>query len=184
MKSGLYGLQDRIEVPSIAELHELFAKVSEVQSARYVDDHLYREHERTRMCSRVNAGGDLGDVDTPRRAEPRERGDDTRLIEAHGIDRVGQLVSACSARVGAMQVQCKTGFGREVLKLGFELGNGVPIAGHQQNHGEFVAEARHAALADVAAAVADDSSEVVDETGTVWPDGRDGKVLLHSWAPV
>jgi hypothetical protein len=55
----------------------------------------------------------------------------------------------------------------------------MPITGDEQHHGEFVAETRHTALADIAATVADDFGEVVDETSTVGPDGRDGKVLLH-----
>jgi hypothetical protein len=78
-----------------------------------------------------------------------------------------------------MQVQRETGFGSEVLKLGLELRNGVPITGDEQHHSEFVAKTGHAAFADVATAVANDFSEVMDETGTVGPDGRDGKVLLH-----
>src|SRR6185369_18087062 len=68
---------------------------------------------------------------------------------------------------------------REPLQLRFELGERVPVAGHEQQHGELGPEVGHAAFADVAAAFADDARQLVNHAGAVATDGRNGQVLLH-----
>ena len=49
----------------------------------------------------------------------------------------------------------------------FQLVEGVPVAGHEHQHGELAAERRHAALFDVAAAVEDDFRQIVDYAGAI-----------------
>ena len=77
-----------------------------------------------------------------------------------------------------MYVQRESGFSCEAGEFRFELRKRVPIAGDQQHHGKLVAEASHATFADIAAAVADDFGEIVDETCAVGADGRDGEMLF------
>src|SRR4051812_16829004 len=60
----------------------------------------------------------------------------------------------------------------------------MPVAGHQHQDGEFVPQARHAALADGTAAVRNHAGQVMDHPGPVAPDGRYGEVLLHLAASV
>lgn len=60
----------------------------------------------------------------------------------------------------------------------------MPIAAHEGDHRKFTTETRHAALADVAAAITDDFREFVNEACSIRPDGRDGDVLLHVGASV
>ncbi len=60
----------------------------------------------------------------------------------------------------------------------------MPVAADQHQHGEFVAEARHAAFADRAAAVRDYAGQVVDHPGAIAANGGYGEVLLHLAASV
>src|SRR5437763_906229 len=55
----------------------------------------------------------------------------------------------------------------------------MPVARHEQQHRELGAEARHAALADVAARLADDAGELMNHPRAVAADRRNGQVLLH-----
>src|SRR5262249_49199247 len=148
--SGFYRFEYGIEVERIAELHELLAQMRDVDAARHVDDHLHREHRRAGVRRRVAARRDLGDVDAARRAEPGEPRDDAALIEAYDVDRVRQHVGARRTRLGALEVNTETRGLGEALELRLELREGVPVAGDEQQHRELSAEARHAALADVA----------------------------------
>src|SRR5580704_9149745 len=86
--SGFYRFEDGIEVERIAELHEFLAQVRDVDAARYVDDHLHREHRRAGMGGRIAAGGDFGDVDAARGEESGQARDDAALIQTHDVDRV------------------------------------------------------------------------------------------------
>ena len=58
----------------------------------------------------------------------------------------------------------------EALQLGFELRQRVPVARDQQQHGELGAQVRHPALADIAAALADQPGQFVDHPGAVAAD--------------
>src|SRR6185437_16625918 len=73
--SGFDRFEDRIEVERVAELHELLAQVRDVDAARYVHDHLHREHRRAGMRRRVAARRYLGDVDAAAREEARQSRD-------------------------------------------------------------------------------------------------------------
>ena len=70
-------------------------------------------------------------------------------------------------------------FGGKAGEFRLELCERMPIAADERHHRKLAAEAGHSALADIAAAIADDFGEIVDETGSIRPDGRDGNVLLH-----
>ena len=67
----------------------------------------------------------------------------------------------------------------QLLQLALELGERVPVAGHEQQHRELVAERGHAALEDVAAAFDHDAGQVENEARAVVADGADRDELLH-----
>jgi len=179
IRTGFYRFEYGVQVACVTELHELLAQMRKVQLARHVDDHLHGEHQRAGVRRRVGARGDFSDIDAPGRAEPGQGRDDAGLIEAHGVDGVGQQLRACRAWLRPVHVQREAGVGGEASEFRLEFGERVPVARHEQHHRELVAEARHAALADVAAAVADDAGQFVNEPRTVGPDGRYGNVLFH-----
>ena len=83
-----------------------------------------------------------------------------------------------AARCGALVIVRPEDFA-ELGEFALELGERVPVARHQQQHGELVAERRHAAFEDVAAAVDDDAGQVVDQPGAVVADGGNRDQLLH-----
>src|SRR4030095_8842835 len=60
----------------------------------------------------------------------------------------------------------------------------MPVAAHQHEHGEFIAEGCHAALADRSAAVGDYAGQVMDHPGAIAANGGYGEVLLHLAASV
>ena len=121
----------------------------------------------------------------PRLAQkPGKPGDDAGLVEADHVDGIWQQLGARRARLGALHVQRQAGGFAEARELAFELGEGMPVAADQHQHGEFVAEARHAALADGSAAVRDYAGQVVDHPGAIAANGGYGEVLLHLAASV
>jgi hypothetical protein len=65
----------------------------------------------------------------------------------------------------------------EYVIIGFQLRERVPVAGHQQQHREFVAERAHAAVEDVAGALEHDAREIVDQAGTVAAERGDDDEL-------
>ncbi len=52
------------------------------------------------------------------------------------------MVAARSALLGAPQLQTEIAGVGELLELGLEAGEGVPVAAHQQQHGELRCQAR------------------------------------------
>jgi hypothetical protein len=70
----------------------------------------------------------------------------------------------------ALQMDAEIVALRQALELGFELGERVPVAGHEQQHGELRPEVRHAAFTDIAAAFADDAGELVNHARAVAAD--------------
>src|SRR4029077_2112336 len=179
--SGLDRFENGVEVERIAEFHELLAQMRDVNAAWHVDDHLHREHGRAGMRGGVAAGRDLGDVDPARGEETRQPGDDAALIETYHVDRIRQHVGARRTRLGALEVNAEVARLGETLELGFQLRQRVPVARHQQQHGEFRAEVRHAAFADVAARLADYAGQLMNHARAVAADRRNGQVLLHLW---
>ena len=65
----------------------------------------------------------------------------------------------------------------QLLQLGLELGERVPVARDQQQHRELAAERAHPAVDDVAGAVEHDAGEVVDEAGAVAAECADDDEL-------
>ncbi len=66
----------------------------------------------------------------------------------------------------------------QATELRLDTRQRVPVAGHQQLHGKFIAERGHAALGDVAAAVGDHARQLVHHAGVVTADGGYGQMLL------
>ena len=93
------------------------------------------------------------------------------------VDGVGHHVLARRPDFGAAQVEGQVLVVAELLELGFEPHQRVPVAADQQQHGEFAAQRDHAALGDAAAAVGDGAGQVVDQAGAVGADGGNGNVL-------
>src|SRR5579863_8877764 len=177
--SAFYGFENGIQVEVVAEIHELLAQHADVQPARHVHDHLYREHQRTGMRSGVRAGRQFRDVHAALRKESGETRDDARLVEAHDVDGVGQHDIARGALFGPPQLNVHAGGIGEFLELALELRESVPIAVHQQQHGELVAERGHAAFADAAAAVGYRLGEFVDHADAVPAHRGNHDMLFH-----
>ena len=73
--------------------------------------------------------------------------------------------------VGAADLQRDARRLGELLELGLDPGDGVPVSRHQHQDREIRPERRHPALADVAATIGDFLAEFVDEPDAVRADG-------------
>ena len=102
-----------------------------------------------------------------------------RLVETDDVDGVGNEVRPGRPLLGSPADDREPRCFAQLLQLALELGEGVPVAGHEQQHGELVAECGHAALEDVAAAFDHDAGQVENEARAVVADGADRDELLH-----
>ena len=69
----------------------------------------------------------------------------------------------------------------ELGEFALELGQRVPVPGHQHEHRELVAERGHAAFEDVAATIDDDAGQVVDQPRAVIADCGNRDELFHGF---
>ena len=106
------------------------------------------------------------------------------MIEADRIDGVGQAIGASAATFRALQVEREARFARKALQLGLKLRQRMPVATHEQQHRKLITETRHATFADIAAAVGDHLSEIVDNSGAIRADRGYGEKLVHASAKV
>jgi len=179
MSSGFHRFENGIEVERIAELHELFAQVRNMDATRNIDDHLHREHRRARVSRGIAAGGDLRNIDTAAGEKAGQSRHDAGLIEADHINGVGEHVRARRTGLGALQMDAEIAGFSQALELGFELRQRMPVARDEQQHRELGTEARHATLTNIAAALTDHARQLVNHPGAVTTDRRNGQVLLH-----
>jgi tRNA A-37 threonylcarbamoyl transferase component Bud32 len=67
----------------------------------------------------------------------------------------------------------------EFFELTLELGESVPVAIHQEQHGELVSERSHAAFADASAAVGDRFGQLMHHADAIPADGANHNMLFH-----
>ena len=111
--------------------------------------------------------------------KPGQRVQHSGLVEAHDVHGVTDHVDARGTLFGAPHGDGQAGGFAQLVEFALELGQRVPVARDEQQHCKFIAERRHAAFEDVAAAFDHDAGQVVDQPGPVVANGADRDQLLH-----
>ncbi len=136
----------------VTQFEELLAQLSDMYGGGDVHGHLHGEHLGARVCSRIAARRNVGDLDIVRGEEVREAVYDALVVQAHDVDSVGHAVlldlafSRLADREGQVPVV-------EFFQAFLETIQRMPVAGDQHQHREFRAKRRHAAFFDIAAAI-------------------------------
>ena len=133
----------------------------------HVDGHLHRKHWCTRVCGRIAPGSNVRDLDISRRKEISQSKDDSLLIEANDINRVGHTIVTDGTFAGFAYCEAQCVVYRQLLETALKSIQRVPVARDQHEHCELGAEGRHATLFDVAAAAQDDLANVLYDASSI-----------------
>src|SRR6056297_3022517 len=177
--SGFHGFEYGVQVVLVAHLHELFAKLGDVDTLRHADVHLHGEHGRTGVGRRVAAGAEFGDVDAPAREEAGDIEHHALLVETDDVHGVGQAVPLFRPLPGLAQGGVDAVLFLELAEFGLQPVQRVPVAVDLQQHGEFLTVGDRAALDVRAAAVQYGRRQALKHAGSIVSYSENAAELGH-----